>query len=294
MPDPTSSGKRFREAVASESPLQVLGAINAYAAIMAEQSGAKAIYLSGAGVANASFGLPDLGLTTLENVCEDTRRITTVTTAPLLVDADTGWDDPAAAVTALAQAGAAACHFEDQVPAKRCGHRPNKELVSTEEMVERLQNAASGRTDPTFVIMARTDAAATEGLDAAVARANAYLEAGADMIFAEALTDLAHFHTFTTAVNAPVLANMTEFGNTPMLHTDDFAKAGIKLVLYPLSAFRAMNKAALTTYQTILKEGSQENHLPHMQSRDELYRFLDYHNAETAQTNERTSPPKTD
>ncbi|MEM8955698.1 MAG: methylisocitrate lyase [Verrucomicrobiota bacterium] len=294
MPDNPSNGTRFREAVASASPLQVLGAINAYAAIMAEHSGAKALYLSGAGVANASFGLPDLGFTTLENVCEDTHRITAATNTPLLVDADTGWDDPAATVAALAQAGAAACHLEDQVFAKRCGHRPNKELISTEEMIERLQTATTGRPDPTFVIMARTDAAATEGLDAAIARSKAYLDAGADMIFAEALTDLEHFRIFTNAVDAPVLANMTEFGNTPLIPAKDFADAGIKLVLYPLSAFRAMSKAALATYQTILKEGSQEKHIPHMQSRDELYKFLDYHNAEEAQTKEHTATPNPD
>jgi methylisocitrate lyase len=287
MADPSNSSARLRETVESESPLQVLGVINAYAAIMAEQAGAKALYLSGAGVANASFGLPDLGLTTLENVCEDTRRITAVTTLPLLVDADTGWDDPAAAVTALAQAGAAACHLEDQVSAKRCGHRPNKELVSPADMINRLQAAAQGRPDPSFVLMARTDAAAVEGLDAAIDRALAYIEAGADMIFAEALTDLAHFQTFAQAVPVPVLANMTEFGATPLTTANDFADAGVKLVLYPLSAFRAMNKAALQTYRTIITEGTQGKNLPHMQTRDELYEFLNYHSAESEQNRRR-------
>jgi methylisocitrate lyase len=294
MPEPSTSGARLRQAVEVETPLQVLGAINAMAALTAEQAGAKALYLSGAGVANASFGLPDLGLTTLENVCEDTRRITSVTSLPLLVDADTGWDDPAATVRALCTAGAAACHLEDQVSAKRCGHRPDKQLVATGEMIARLEAAAQGRADPSFVLMARTDAAAAEGLESAIERACAYIKAGADMIFAEALTDLEMFRAFSAAVDAPVLANMTEFGSTPMLSAKDFAGAGIRLVLYPLSAFRAMNHAARETYRAILKEGSQEGLLSRMQTRDELYELLDYHSAEAEQDRRRRESLGTD
>lgn len=283
MADETTTHTGLRQAVEKSHPLQILGVINAYAAIMAERSGAKALYLSGAGVANASFGIPDLGLTTLENVCEDARRISAATSLPLLVDADTGWDDPAGTVAALASAGAAGCHFEDQVAAKRCGHRPGKTLVSTGEMVERLHSADRGRTDPAFVIMARTDAAAVEGLEAAIERAQAYLGAGADMIFAEALTGLDEFRAFSKAVPAPVLANMTEFGKTPMHTAAEFAGAGIALVLYPLSAFRAMNKAALEVYRVILKDGTQRDVVHTMQTREELYEFLDYENAERKQ-----------
>ncbi|MEM1083875.1 MAG: methylisocitrate lyase [Verrucomicrobiota bacterium] len=288
MADGDSMGAVLRAAVEGEAPLQVLGAINAYAAIMAERLGARALYLSGAGVANASFGLPDLGLTTLEEVCEEARRIAAVTSLPLLVDADTGWEDPAATVRALFAAGAAGCHFEDQVSAKRCGHRPNKALVSTEEMVGRLGAALEGRTDPAFVVMARTDAAATEGLGGAIERAKAYVEAGADMIFAEALGDLDEFRAFADAISVPVLANMTEFGATPVQPAKDFAAAGIALVLYPLSAFRAMNRAAESTYRAILSEGSQKSMIPSMQTRKELYDYLDYLRAEAEQDRRRS------
>ncbi|MEM9481810.1 MAG: methylisocitrate lyase [Verrucomicrobiota bacterium] len=288
MAEAVSSGAALRAAIESERPLQVLGAINAYAAIMAERLGARALYLSGAGVANASFGLPDLGFTTLEEVCEDARRIAAVTSLPLLVDADTGWEDPRAAVAALSRAGAAGCHLEDQVSAKRCGHRPNKELVSTEEMVARLDSAVAGRPDSSFVVMARTDAAAVEGLDAAIERSKAYVEAGADMIFAEALGELKAFRRFTTEIRVPVLANMTEFGKTPLHAATEFAEAGVSLVLYPLSAFRAMNKGAEDTYRAILTEGSQESMVSRMQTREELYEYLDYHKAENEQDRRRT------
>ncbi|NNC87660.1 MAG: methylisocitrate lyase [Akkermansiaceae bacterium] len=287
MPETTSSGGGLREAVEHERPVQVLGAVNACAAIMAERLGARALYLSGAGVANASFGLPDLGFTTLENVCEDARRISAVTRVPLLVDADTGWDDPGESVAALAAAGAAGCHLEDQVSAKRCGHRPGKALVPTAEMVARLETAGKGRPGPAFVLMARTDAAASEGLGAAIDRANAYVAAGADMIFAEALTDLDSFRRFADEVPVPVLANMTEFGTTPMHTAGDFGAAGIALVLYPLSAFRSMNKAAENTYRTILATGSQQDVLDGMQTREELYEYLDYHDAEAEQDRRR-------
>ena len=275
-----SAGNRLRQALEQERPLQVVGAVNAYCALLAEKSGFKALYLSGAGVANASFGLPDLGLTTLNDVCEDVRRITSASALPLLVDADTGWGGAlmiARSVKQLNRAGAAALHLEDQVQAKRCGHRPNKALVPTTEMVDRVKAAVDAREDEDFVIMARTDAVASEGLDAAVKRACAYVEAGADMIFAEALRSLGAYRAFTAAVDVPVLANITEFGQTPLFSVAELGDAGVQLVLYPLSAFRAMSAAALKVYQTLRAEGTQCNVLDLMQTRDQLYEVLDYH-----------------
>jgi methylisocitrate lyase len=256
--------------------LQIVGVINAYAALLAEKSGFKALYLSGAGVANASYGVPDIGITTLEDVLIDVRRITGITHLPLLVDADTGWDDPRGAVREMIRAGAAGLHLEDQVEAKRCGHLANKQLVSTAEMVERIKAAKTGRTDPEFVIMARTDAAASEGVTAAIARARAYSEAGADMIFAEALTGLAQYREFAKGVGVPVLANITEFGKTPLFTTSELARAGVRIGLYPLSAFRAMNAAALKVYRTIRNRGTQRNVIEQMQTRTELYAVLGY------------------
>ncbi len=275
-----SPGERFRQAVDEERPLQVAGVIDAYCARLAERAGFRALYLSGAGVANASFGLPDLGMTTLNDVLEDARRVTGTTELPLLVDCDTGWGSPliiARTVREMARAGVAAIHLEDQVDTKRCGHRPGKQLVTTEVMVDRLKAAVDARVDPAFVIMARTDAAAGEGLAAAIERANRYVEAGADMVFAEALTDAEHFRRFAAAVSVPVLANMTEFGRTPLLTLDELRAAGIRLVLYPLTAFRAMNAAASRVYQTLRTHGDQTSLLPEMQTRDELYDVLDYH-----------------
>jgi methylisocitrate lyase len=283
MRENTSAGARLRAAVDSEHPLQVIGTINAYTALLARQSGFKAIYLSGAGVANASFGLPDLGLTTLNDVCEDVRRITLATELPLLVDADTGWGAAfmiARTVRELARAGAAGMHIEDQVQAKRCGHRPNKALVSAQEMVDRIKAAVDARSDDRFVIMARTDARAGEGLQAAIARALAYVEAGADMIFAEALHEVSEYRACTDAVKVPVLANITEFGETPLLTVRELGQAGVRLVLYPLSAFRAMSAAALKVYRTIRSEGTQKNVLDLMQTRAELYQVLGYHDYE--------------
>jgi len=271
-----SPGARLRSALSREKPLQLVGVINAYAAILAENAGFKALYLSGAGVANASYGLPDIGITTLENVLVDVQRITARIKVPLLVDADTGWSDPRKTVREMIQAGAAGLHLEDQVEAKRCGHLTGKKLVSTGQMVNRIKAALSGRLDPSFVIMARTDAASTEGLDAAIRRACSYRDAGADMIFAEALTGLAQYRAFVEAVKIPVLANVTEFGKTPLFETKELAAAGISLALYPLSAFRAMNAAALKTYRTIRMRGTQKNLLPEMQTRAELYKFLGY------------------
>jgi methylisocitrate lyase len=271
-----SAGARFRGAVKAHHPLLVAGVINAYAAILAEKTGFKALYLSGAGVANASFGLPDIGLTTLEDVLLDARRIVASTSLPLLVDADTGWDDPARTVREMIKAGVAAIHIEDQVEAKRCGHLPGKQLVPAAAMVKRVRAAIAGRTDPAFVIMARTDAAASEGLDAAIARACQYRDAGADMIFAEALTNLTQYRRFADAVRVPVLANITEFGKTPLFTANQLASTRVSLALYPLSAFRAMNAAALRVYRTILKQGTQKRALRLMQTRAELYSFLDY------------------
>lgn len=274
-----SPGQRLREALNIEKPLQLAGAIHAYSAIMAEKVGFRALYLSGAGVANASFGLPDLGITTLQDCLEDVRRITSATELPLLVDADTGFGGAfqiARMMKQMNRAGAAGVHIEDQIIAKRCGHRPNKAIVSKGEMVDRIKAAADAREDSQFVIMARTDAIASEGLDAAIDRACACVEAGADMIFPEAVTRLEDYQAFADAVKVPVLANITEFGQTPLFTVDELAKAGVSLALYPLSAFRAMNAAALLAYQTIRLEGTQKNVIDHMQTRAQLYDFLHY------------------
>ncbi len=280
LPDASSPGARFRAAIAAERPLQIPGAIHAYSAMLAERAGFRSLYLSGAGVANASRGIPDLGFTTLDDVLTDVRRIVAATNLPLLVDADTGWDDPAQTVRAMIDAGVAGIHIEDQVEAKRCGHRPGKQLVSSEEMAARIEAAVAGKTDADFIVMARTDALAVEGLDAALARAVRYRDAGADMIFAEACTDLAQFAAFTRALGVPVLANITEFGKTPLFTTDELRDAGIAMVLYPLSAFRAMNAAALATYSAIRTDGTQRAVIDRMQTRDELYEVLNYHAAE--------------
>lgn len=280
--DHGSPGQRLRQAVAAEHPLQVLGTINAYTAMMAERSGAKAIYLSGAGVANASYGLPDLGMTSLDDVLIDVRRITAASSLPLLVDADTGWGSAfniSRTIKEMIRAGAAGVHIEDQVQAKRCGHRPGKEIVSQQEMVDRIKSAVDARSDD-FVIMARTDALAVDGMEAAIERAIACVEAGADMIFPEAMTTLDQYRTFVGAVNVPVLANITEFGATPLFTTEELDSVGVKLALYPLTAFRAMNAAALNAYQTLLNTGTQQSLLEKMQTRDELYEFLDYHTYE--------------
>ncbi|MCP3849634.1 MAG: methylisocitrate lyase [Gammaproteobacteria bacterium] len=277
-----SSGALLRQAVKNESPLQVLGTINAYTAIMAEKSGAKAIYLSGAGVANASYGLPDLGMTSLDNVLIDVRRITAASSLPLLVDIDTGWGSAfniSRTIKEMIKAGAAGVHIEDQVQTKRCGHRPGKEIVSQQEMVDRIKAAVDARTDD-LVIMARTDALAVDGMDCAIERAVACVEAGADMIFPEAMTTLEQYQTFVDAVNVPVLANITEYGSTPLFTTEELNSAGVKLALYPLSAFRAMNAAALNVYQTLLNDGTQRASVEKMQTREELYDFLDYHTYE--------------
>ncbi len=260
--------------------MQIPGAINAYSAMLAERAGFRALYLSGAGVANASRGWPDLGLTTPKDVFTDVRRIVAATKLPLLVDADTGWDDPALTVRSMIGAGAAGMHLEDQVEAKRCGHRPGKQLVSAEEMVARIEAAVAGKTDADFVVMARTDAVAVEGMDVAISRAQRYVAAGADMIFAEACTDLPQFAAFTRALDVPVLANITEFGKTPLFTTDELRDAGIAMVLYPLSAFRAMNAAAVATYRTIREEGTQRAIIDRMQTRTELYEILNYPAAE--------------
>ncbi|MEP6663443.1 MAG: methylisocitrate lyase [Verrucomicrobiota bacterium] len=271
-----SAGTTFRSALAKERPLQVVGVINAYSALLAEKAGFRAIYLSGAGVANASYGFPDLGVTTLENVLEDVRRITGITKLPLLVDADTGWANPKKTVREMIKAGAAGIHLEDQVEAKRCGHRPNKQLVSRAEMVKRIKSAVAGKTDKNFVIMARTDAVAGEGMEAGIERACAYRDAGADLIFAEALTNLAQYKKFSVAVKIPVLANITEFGKTPLYSIAELRAARVSLALYPLSAFRAMSAAALQVYQTIRRCGTQKELLSQMQTRAELYEILNY------------------
>jgi methylisocitrate lyase len=280
MTDCHSEHGTLYDALAAEQPLQVAGAINAYCALLAERAGFRALYLSGAGVSNASRGLPDLGLIGLPDVLEDTRRICGVTRLPLLVDADTGFG-PAAeigrTVTLLAEAGAAALHIEDQVPAKRCGHLPGKVLVSAGEMSDRVKAAVDARPGPGFVVMARTDAAGVEGLAAAIDRACRYVEAGADMIFAEALTGLQQYGHFTAAVKVPVLANLTEFGRTPLYTLAELASVGVQLVLYPLTAFRAMSAAAQKVYETLRGEGTQSGLLPLMQTREELYEILDYH-----------------
>lgn len=275
-----SAGARFRAALAAEQPLQIAGTINAYSALLAQRAGFRAIYLSGAGVANASCGLPDLGFTTLEDVAIDARRITSRVDLPLLVDIDTGWEDGpgvAGTIRTLAEAGVAAVHLEDQVPAKRCGHRPGKQLVPCEVMCERLRSAIAARPDRDFVIMARTDAAANEGISGAIARAQAYVAAGADMIFSEALTRLDDYRRFSAAVGVPLLANITEFGRTPLFTVEELASAGVALVLYPLSAFRAMSQAASDVYGTIRRDGTQRAVTGRMQTREELYDVLGYH-----------------
>lgn len=275
-----SAGRRFWQALEDERPLQVVGTINAYSALLAEKVGFRAIYLSGAGVANASFGLPDLAMTTLTDVCEDIRRITYASDLPLLVDADTGWGSAfmiGRTVKEVIRAGAAGCHIEDQVSAKRCGHRPGKALVSADEMADRVKAAVDSRDDEAFVVMARTDAHAVEGLAAAVDRAQRYVEAGADMIFAEALGTLDEYREFTGALPVPVLANVTEFGRTPLFTTDELGNAGVRLALYPLSASRAMAAAALDVYRTLRRDGTQQAVLGKMQTRDELYEVLGYH-----------------
>ena len=274
-----SKGKQFRALVQNHKPLQVLGVINAYAAMLAETAGAKAIYLSGAGVANASYGLPDLGMTSLADVLTDVRRITEASTLPLLVDVDTGWGNAfniARTVKLMEKSGVAAIHMEDQQAAKRCGHRPNKAIVSQHEMGDRIKAAVDAREDPDFVIMARTDALAKEGIEAALERSLFYVEMGADMIFPEALTTIEQYQRFTTALSVPVLANITEFGQTPLLTRDELKQAGVGLILYPLSAFRAMSLAALNTYQAIIQKGTQKSVLETMQTRDALYDVLKY------------------
>ncbi len=275
-----SPGARLRAAVADERPLQVVGSINAYAARMAAASGFKAIYLSGGGVAANSLGVPDLGISSLDDVLIDIRRITDACALPLLVDADTGWGGAfniARSVKSIAKFGAAGLHLEDQVQAKRCGHRPGKEIVSKQEMVDRIKAAVDARNDPQFVIMARTDALAVEGIDSAIERAVACVEAGADMIFPEAMTELSMYRRFKDAVKVPILANITEFGHTPLYTRDELASVGVDIVLYCCSAYRAMNAAALATYQAIRRDGTQKNVLDRMQTRADLYRYLDYH-----------------
>lgn len=278
-----SAGTLFRQAVTEEKPLQVIGAINAYHARLAERTGYRAIYLSGGGVAAGSLGLPDLGISSLDDVLTDVRRITDVCGLPLLVDVDTGFGGAfniARTVKSLIKFGAGAMHIEDQVQAKRCGHRPNKEIVGQDEMVDRIKAAVDARTDRDFVIMARTDALAVEGLQSAVDRACACVEAGADMIFPEAMTELSMYKTFAASVKVPVLANITEFGSTPLFTVDELRSANVSIVLYPLSAFRAMNRAALNVYQTVRREGTQKSVVDTMQTRAELYDYLDYHQYE--------------
>ena len=274
-----TAGTRFRRALEENSPLQIVGTINAYCAMLAEDAGHKAIYLSGGGVANASYGLPDLGITSLNDVIADVERIANASQLPLLVDIDTGWGGAfniARSIQAMEKAGAAAVHMEDQVSQKRCGHRPNKAIVSKDEMVDRIKAAVDARHDEDFVIMARTDALAVEGMDSAVERAVACVEAGADAIFPEAMLELEQYRTFADAVNVPVLANITEFGATPLFNCKELGEAGVSMVLYPLSAFRAMSKAALDVYQAIAVDGDQKSVLDQMQTRTELYEVLGY------------------
>ncbi|HQV42155.1 MAG: methylisocitrate lyase [Moraxellaceae bacterium] len=283
MTQTLSAGARFRKAIAEEKPLQVMGTVNAYAAMMATQVGYRAIYLSGAGVANYSYGLPDLGITSLEDVLTDVRRITAMVDTPLLVDIDTGWGGAfniARTIKEMIKAGAAAVHIEDQVAQKRCGHRPNKEVVSSDEMVDRVKAAVDAKTDNEFVVMARTDSLQKEGLNGVIDRISAYVEAGADAIFAEAMTDITMYRKVCDAVNVPVLANITEFGDTPYYTTKELGEQGISMVLYPLSATRAMQKAALAVYEAVRREGTQVNVLDTMQQRKELYEFLNYHSYE--------------
>jgi len=271
-----SPGSKFRAALETESPLQIAGAINAYAALLAQRAGFRALYLSGAGVANHSYGLPDTGLTSLEDVLTDVRRITARVPLPLLVDIDTGWEDPAKAVHAVASAGAAAVHIEDQIPAKLCGHLPGKHLVPAAEMVARVQAAVTGKPDRDFIVMARTDAAANEGVAGAIARAQAYVAAGADMIFAEALTSLDDYKKITAAVKVPVLANLTEFGKTPLFPLPELRAAGVAMALYPLGASRMAAAASLEFYSTLRRDGTQQAVVPKMQTRADLYATLGY------------------
>lgn len=278
-----TAGARFRQAIATEKPLQVMGTVNAYAAMMATQVGYRAIYLSGAGVANYSYGLPDLGITSLDDVLTDVRRITAMVETPLLVDIDTGWGGAfniARTIKEMTKAGAAAVHIEDQVAQKRCGHRPNKEIVPVDEMVDRVKAAVDAKTDESFVVMARTDSLQKEGLNGVIDRIGAYVDAGADAIFAEAMTDITMYRKVCDAVNVPVLANITEFGDTPYYTTQELGEQGIAMVLYPLSATRAMQKAALAVYEAVRKDGTQVNVLDLMQKRKELYEFLNYHSYE--------------
>ncbi|MFV0431207.1 MAG: methylisocitrate lyase [Alphaproteobacteria bacterium] len=274
-----TAGQKFRKALIAEKPLQIMGTINAYSALLAKQAGYKAIYLSGAGVANASYGIPDLGITSLNDVLIDAERITSAVDIPLLVDIDTGWGgsfNVARTIKSMEKAGVAAVHMEDQVGQKRCGHRPNKALVSTQEMVDRIKSAVDGRTQSDFVIMARTDAYGSEGLEAAINRAKAYIEAGADMIFAEAMHSLDDYQQFTKSISVPLLANITEFGKTPLFSVDELEKVGAAMVLYPLSAFRAMSKVTSMIYNEIRQKGTQQYLLDQMQTRNELYEVLNY------------------
>lgn len=280
-----SPGKKFRQALQEEAILQIMGTPNAYCAMMAKQTGIKAIYLSGGALAAMSYGLPDLGITSLEDVLVDIRRITNAVDTPLLVDIDTGWGNAfniQRTIQQMIKFGAAAVHIEDQVSAKRCGHRPNKELVSTEEMVDRITAAVSAKTDPDFFIIARTDAVASEGVSAAIERAQAYQDAGADGIFAEAVVELPDYQIFSEALDVPVLANITEFGKTPLYTAEELTEAGVKMMLYPLTAARMMNQAALKCYQTVKAQGTQADLIDQMQTRDELYQFLNYHAYEKA------------
>ena len=283
MEEDRSAGARFRRAVREESPLQIVGTINAYCALLAQRQGFRALYLSGAGVANASFAQPDLGITTLNDVLEDVRRITAASPLPLLVDVDTGWGmafNISRTIREMIRAQAAAVHIEDQIQAKRCGHRPNKQIVSADEMVDRIKAAVDGRTDDDFVIIARTDAFANEGREAALERVRRYVEAGADMIFPEALYTLEDYRAFCGNVEVPVLANMTEFGRTPLFGVEELREAGVDLVLYPLSAFRAMSRAAVDVYRTIREDGTQSGLTDRMQTREQLYDVLGYHDYE--------------
>lgn len=279
----SSAGGRFRAALREEKPLQIAGTINAFSAILAERAGFRAIYLSGAGVANASFGLPDIGITTLDEVLEDARRITGASSLPLIVDADTGWGNAfmiARTVKEMIRTGTAGIHIEDQISEKRCGHRPGKSVVGAGEMVDRIKAAVDAREDPEFMIIARTDAFALEGLDSSVGRARRYMDAGADMIFAEALTGIEDYARFAEAINIPLLANITEFGVTPLFMLDELSSAGVRAVLYPLSAFRAMNAAAFEVYRGIREKGTQKGLLNRMQTREELYDLLNYYEYE--------------
>ena len=278
-----SSGKKFRKLVNENKPLQIVGAVNAYSALMAEKVGHQSIYLSGGGVAASSLGVPDLGITSLADVLEDAKRITQVTSLPLLVDADTGWGGAlniTRCVREMINSGVAAIHIEDQVSQKRCGHRPNKAIVSTNEMVDRIKAAVDAKTDPNFVIMARTDSLAIEGMHSAIDKATAFVEAGADMIFPEALNTIEQYRKFSDSINVPILANITEFGQTPLFTKEELSDAGVDMILYPLSAFRAMSKAALNVYQHIIQDGHQNNVIESMQTREELYDFLNYHQYE--------------